>query len=72
MAKRSLFIFFFGFIVFAVLHNVFHGVAGEVEGVRTLVLPLQVLSVATFLLATFLPGSSAVQIDWMPDLGVRP
>jgi len=43
-----------GFVVFGILHNVFHGVAGEVESVRTLQILLQGLGVAAFLIAVLI------------------
>lgn len=43
-----------GFVVFGILHNVFHGVAGEVESARTLQILLQGFGVAAFLIAVLI------------------
>ena len=40
-----------GFVIFGILHNVFEGVAGEVDSMRALQVLLQGLGVAAFLLA---------------------
>lgn len=42
------------FVLFAVLHNVFHGLADMAENQRILQIALQVLSVASFLIAVLI------------------
>lgn len=56
-----------GFVVFAILHNVFHGVAGEVESARTLQILLQGLGVAAFFIALLIcpPAVLVGAIGWV-------
>jgi len=49
-----------GFVVFGVLHNVFEGVAGELESLRVLQILLQVLAVVTFLVAILVCPSATL------------
>lgn len=59
-----------GFVVFGILHNVFHGVAGEVGSARTLQILLQGLGVAAFLIAVLIcpPAIVVGVVGWVAML----
>lgn len=48
------------FVIFAILHNVFHGVAGSMEGAQVLQKLLEGLGVVTFLLAILVCPPAAI------------